>query len=555
MGITRKLSIRWKVASAASLILALTIGTLIVHFVTDQQQILLQELEKRLQQNAETISWLLAPMLNEPPASSDPSKIEEIIRNTAKDEDLESIRVEDTLGNRLAGHNDLASNQKLQPKPVAESPIYDTVKDKVYKVTSIATKDRNNIGVLRMSYSLESYNQNVQRSLSTGLLFGLLTFVAGSLAAFYIGHRIARPLARMTVTFKRVAQGDLNQSAFDANSSDEIGLLAEALNGLLNQMKELNRHAQAIAAGDLSRQISARGDLADTFREMVDSLIEITSKLEELSVNMEKQTSAILTTAKEQEAGAAEQAATVSEVTSTMEELAATARQISNSAESVTQSAEETAQAVKDGRDSLFSFVQSMNSIETGNKTINDNIISLNRHVQQIGGIIELINDIADRTDLLALNAALEGTKAGEAGKGFLLVAAEMRRLAENVISSTSEIKKLISEVTEATNATVMATESGLKATREGAERAGQAERAFGRIVDSIEETRKASKQISLATQQQNTGTDQIVSAMGEVSDVAQQGLEGIRQTTQAVSDLSAITSQLKILLSKYKKL
>jgi methyl-accepting chemotaxis protein len=287
--------------------------------------------------------------------------------------------------------------------------------------------------------------------------------------------------------------------------------------------------------------------------EMTDSFKQITSNFNDLSSKMDRRTSEILSTAKEQEAGAAQQAATVSEVTSTMEELAATARQIAQNAESVTNSAEQAAQAVEDGRESLFAFVQSMNSIETGNRTINDNIVALNRHVQQIRGIIDLINDIADRTDLLALNAALEGTKAGEAGKGFLLVAAEMRRLAENVFSSTAEIKQLIAEVTEATNATVMANESGMRATREGTERAGEAERAFGRIVDTIEETSKAAKQISLATQQQHTGTDQIVAAMGEVSSVAQQGVEGIRSTTQAVGELSATASQLKQLVSKYQ--
>jgi methyl-accepting chemotaxis protein len=194
-----------------------------------------------------------------------------------------------------------------------------------------------------------------------------------------------------------------------------------------------------------------------------------------------------------------------------------------------------------------------MASIESGNKTINDNIVQLNRHVQQIRGIIDLINDIADRSDLLALNAALEGTKAGQAGKGFLLVAAEMRRLAENVFSSTAEIKQLIAEVTEATNATVMATESGMKTTREGVDRAGEAEKAFGRIIETIEETTRASKQISLATQQQHTGTEQIVSAMGEVAEVSQKWVEGIRDTTQSVGELSGITSQVKALVAKYR--
>ncbi len=132
-------------------------------------------------------------------------------------------------------------------------------------------------------------------------------------------------------------------------------------------------------------------------------------------------------------------------------------------------------------------------------------------------------------------------------------MAAEMRRLAENVFNSTAEVKQLIAEVTEGSNATVMATESGMKATLQGVLRAQETEESFERIEQTIRETAQAAKQISVATQQQHTGTDQIVSVLGETEEVSKQALEGIRQTTHAVGELSQTSAEMRDLVSKYR--
>jgi methyl-accepting chemotaxis protein len=502
-------------ALATSLILLLAVAAMLWYFPRHQRQALESGMKTKVTAVAKMISWSLVTEMDAAAVSMDVKPIEEVIASAKQDQDLIAIRVEDANGSRLTGWNDEEIN-RLEPSAVDKPTQVFFGKDTLGVVESIA-KDGKPIGLLRMDYSLASFHEEDRAAWRFGFLFALLIFAVGSLLAALVGYRIVRPLASMTSTIKRMAGGDLSQDPLPVAGHDEIGSLALAFNELLTQMREL------------------------------------TSKFNIMSTTMDERTSQILSTAKQQEAGAAQQAATVSEVTATMEELAATAQQIAKNAEAVTRSADDAANAVEDGRDSLVTFVQSMAGIESGNKTINDNIVQLNRHVQQIRGIIDLINDIADRSDLLALNAALEGTKAGQAGKGFLLVAAEMRRLAENVFSSTAEIKQLIAEVTEATNATVMATESGMKTTREGADRAGEAEKAFGRIIATNEETTRASKQISLATQQQHTGTEQIVLAMGEVAEVSQKWVEGIRDTTRSVGELSGIISQVKALVAKYR--
>src|SRR5262249_57290846 len=125
-------------------------------------------------------------------------------------------------------------------------------------------------------------------------------------------------------------------------------------------------------------------------------------------------------------------------------------------------------EATRAGRLKADAFAESMGRMRSDNQRIADSVVRLNKRVQQIGKIVDFINEIADKSDLLALNAELEGTKAGDVGRGFSLVAAEMRRLAENVIRSTRTIEQLIEEIRDATHAAVMATEAGLKTTEAG---------------------------------------------------------------------------------------
>lgn len=202
---------------------------------------------------------------------------------------------------------------------------------------------------------------------------------------------------------------------------------------------------------------------------------------------------------------------------STTGELARSAREIALNAQRVSELAKETFGAARVGRDGADGFMTAMVQVREGNQAIADSVVRLNKRVQQVGKIIEFINGIADKSDLLALNAELEGNKAGEVGRGFSLVAAEMRRLAESVMQSTREIGGLIDEIRDATNAAVMATEAGVKATDAGGALAQKVGAGLSRIVDYANQSADAMQSISLATAQQQSGTDQLVFAMAEI--------------------------------------
>jgi methyl-accepting chemotaxis protein len=191
--------------------------------------------------------------------------------------------------------------------------------------------------------------------------------------------------------------------------------------------------------------------------------------------------------------------------------------------------------------------------MKTDNQAIADSVVKLNKRVQQIGKVVEFIHEIADKSDLLALNAELEGTKAGQVGRGFSLVAAEMRRLAESVILSTHEIEKLIEEIRDSANAAVMATEAGVKATDRGAALAHQVSESLRSILDLAASTSDSVRSISLATQQQQTGTDQLAEAMGGILKVTQQGTHATRQLLGANSDLLALSLELQSVVDRFR--
>jgi len=194
-----------------------------------------------------------------------------------------------------------------------------------------------------------------------------------------------------------------------------------------------------------------------------------------------------------------------------------------------------------------------MGKVRHNAEEVDEAIAKLSRRVERIGTVVEVIDEIADRSDLLALNAALEGAKAGEAGRGFSIVAAEMRRLAENVLESTREIKNLITEIREATHAAKEASDGNQRMAGEGEKLGGAAMASVSSILHGAEETVGASRVIHLATQQQRSATEQVVISMGEVESVTRQAQTGSRQATGAAAELSKLAERLAELVKRFR--
>jgi methyl-accepting chemotaxis protein len=314
-----------------------------------------------------------------------------------------------------------------------------------------------------------------------------------------------------------------------------------------------------VVQGDLSGSVrigvtdAALTPLIAGVAQVMETLKRFVSETREAALQLSTSAAEVLAAATQNESSTSAQASAIHETTATMEELKGASHQIAENAQMVASIAESTLSGARQGEGSIKAFMDAMEKVRHNAVEVDDAIAKLSRRVERIGTVVEVIDEIADRSDLLALNAALEGAKAGEAGRGFSIVAAEMRRLAENVMESTKEIKNLISEIREATHAAKEASDGNKRTASEGEKLGGSAITSIGGILTGIQDTSDAARVIHLATQQQRTATEQVVQSMSEIEEVTRQAQTGSRQATGAASELTKLAERLAELVKRFK--
>ena len=372
---------------------------------------------------------------------------------------------------------------------------------------------------------------------------------------------------------KSALDRDLGARVDPSQLTGEAAEVGIALNALLSRLMDSERRKattaqeieQALDAllalvrqGDLSRwntqtQDPQLGPLLEGFGKVIETLRTFVREINEAALRLSSSANEVLSASTQHETSSTEQAAAIHETTATMEELKHASAQIAENAGAVARVAEETLGAARAGRGAIGEFIQAMQQIRNDGVAVADSITKLSKRVERIGTVVEVIDEIADRSDLLALNAALEGSRAGEAGKGFSIVAAEMRRLAENVLGSTKEIKNLITEIREATAAAATAADASKTATESGEKLGSVAAQAVEGILAGVQETSDAARVINLATQQQRTATEQVVASMAEIEDVTRQTTQASKQATGAAAELTQLAGRLAELIKRFK--
>jgi methyl-accepting chemotaxis protein len=318
---------------------------------------------------------------------------------------------------------------------------------------------------------------------------------------------------------------------------------------LARPLAELTLHVRRVAAGRLAPQvIAADGEVwlvTRVFAQLEERLTGLVKHLRRAGGSVARATSTLSDTSRRYESTAADQAAAVNQTSATTAQLALNARQVAASAASVQELARQTLAAAEQGRGDAETFQTAVERMHLDNAAIATAVERLEKRVLQIGRIIELINAVAERSDLLALSAELEGTRAGEVGRGFSLVGAEMRRLAENVLESTAEIDGLIAEIREATARTSIATARGSTLTSSSTALAEQVTRALSAVAELARQTSSQGRAISLATQQQESGTTQLSAAMGELHESTRDRLSLTHDVTLANQHLLTLAARL----------
>src|SRR6478736_164133 len=249
--------------------------------------------------------------------------------------------------------------------------------------------------------------------------------------------------------------------------------------------------------------------------------------------------------ANQQATGAKEQASAMSEISTTISELLATSRQIAESARRVAEIADQTATAARTGDLTVEKGRDSINGIRRQVDVIVHHMLDLGKKSQQIGSVLEIVSELAEQTNILAINATIEAAGAGEAGRRFGVVADEIRKLADRVGGSTKEIRGLIDDVRSAVNTTVMTTETGSKAVEAGADQFGRVASAFSQISGQVSTTTEAAKEIELSTKQQATAVEQVNVAITNVSQATKETEVSTGQTLRTASELSHLSREL----------
>ncbi len=414
-------------------------------------------------------------------------------------------------------------------------------------------------------------------------------FVVGVWLALAIMRSITRPLARMTQTAGSITAGDLSRRVA-STGRDEFGRFAQAFNRMADDLQdmigaeqaakllleemvlEFVAFTEAVAAGDLTTRLrldEAQQDdiqqdettvgkhdlyrLGMSLNAMVGSLGAITAQLRASATSVAGAAAEILATATEQAATMVEQDAAVVQTMATVEQMRTTVTQTADRAQSVAETAQQSLQVSQEGQDAVAASVQGMALIQQKVEAIAENILLLSERTQQIGEIIGSVNDIAEQSKLLALNASIEAARAGEEGRGFAVVAEEVRQLAEQSRQATARVRVILGEIQGATNTAVMVTEEGSKGAQSGMNLVGQAGAAIQNLATTIEESAHLAAQIAGSTRQQINGVEQLLAAMTAIKQASAQAASSTRQAEQSANDLNEMARQMEAAVTRYR--
>ena len=249
--------------------------------------------------------------------------------------------------------------------------------------------------------------------------------------------------------------------------------------------------------------------------------------------------------ATQQATGAKEEATAMSEITTTINELLATSRQIADGAQRVARIADDTAGAARVGENTIEQANESIAAIRGQVDLIVRHMLELGAKSQQIGAVLDIVSELAEQTNILAINATIEATSAGESGRRFAVVADEIRKLADRVSGSAKEIRGLIDDVRGAVNTTVMATETGSKAADAGMRQFGDVAATFDQITGLVTTTTEAAREIELSTKQQSTAVEQVNVAVVDVAQATRATEASSTQTQQTAAQLAGLSLDL----------
>lgn len=388
--------------------------------------------------------------------------------------------------------------------------------DEKYDALNKAIEELQQYRTQEMKELVAESKSSINASVTTMIVVMIIALFLSVLVVVQVNKNVVGAVRAVADVVHNVAEGDFTQ-AIPKTSNDEIGKLADDINEMVESLKQ------------------ALQQVAESGATIASATTQISSSTEEMS------------------AGAQEQTSQAGEVASAVEEMTKTIIENSRNATQTAETAKKAKNTAEEGGVIVQNTIEGMRRIADVVRRSAETVQNLGRSSDQIGEIISVIDDIADQTNLLALNAAIEAARAGEQGRGFAVVADEVRKLAERTTKATKEIATMIRQIQTETKGAVESMAEGTQKVDEGIALADKAGNALEKIVDISQQVTDMVNQIAAASEQQSSASEQISKNIEAISTVTQQTASGIQQIAHSAEDLNRLTEQLRELLAKFK--
>ncbi|MBK8944624.1 MAG: MCP four helix bundle domain-containing protein [Ignavibacteriae bacterium] len=349
-----------------------------------------------------------------------------------------------------------------------------------------------------------------------------------------------------------------DEDKFQGAYKEIIGGFNEVLDAVILPVKDGTEVLEKMAGGDLTSRVlkDYKGDhqkIKDSINTLGDSLENVLTEISDAVAATASAANQISSSAEELAAGSQEQSSQTSEVATAVEQMVATITQTTQHVVGTNDAAKTAGTLANSGKGVIEDTINVMKRIEEVVSDSSKIISELGESSGQIGEIVQVINDIADQTNLLALNAAIEAARAGEQGRGFAVVADEVRKLAERTTTATNEIEEMVTKIQKNSQNAVEAITKGNSEVSIGMVEAVKAGTSMEQIVKSSNEVLDISSQVATASEEQSATAEQISKSINGINTVAQESAIGIQQVAGAANDLSQLAEKLQDLVSQFK--
>ncbi len=357
-------------------------------------------------------------------------------------------------------------------------------------------------------------------------------------------------------------QGDLSVRGDVSKFSGGWRRIIEGVNSILDAtvapINEASDVLNTMAQGNFTKYMEGdyKGDylqIKENVNKVISSLSGVIGQVSESSNELISSAAQISSSTEEMAAGASEQSSQTTEVAGSIEEMTKTIIESTKNANDAAEVAKAAGEKAKEGGDVVVETITGINRIADIVVESAKTIQELGKSSDQIGEIIKVINDIAEQTNLLALNAAIEAARAGEQGRGFAVVADEVRKLAERTTKATKEIEIMIKQIQRDTNGAVEAIEEGTREVEKGKELAQKAGNSLNEIIDNSDRVSEIITQLAVASEQQAATSESISKNVEAINNVTHQSAQGTQQISRAAEDLYSLTNNLQEAVGQFK--